>query len=45
MKKYNWKATTNFSNGIYKTISWYINNALWLKHCEKKYKGNRLGKI
>tara|TARA_B100000989_G_scaffold72669_1_gene51055 strand:+ start:436 stop:552 length:117 start_codon:yes stop_codon:yes gene_type:complete len=28
---------------LYKTVDWYIENDKWLKHCFKKYKGDRIG--
>jgi dTDP-glucose 4,6-dehydratase len=42
-KTYQWKPQNSFDNGIEKTINWYKKNQLWLRYCEKKYKGNRLG--
>jgi len=43
-KQLKWKPLVNFSDGIEKTIYWYISNQDWLKYCSKKYKGQRLGK-
>tara|TARA_B100001123_G_scaffold409644_1_gene503977 strand:+ start:1346 stop:2320 length:975 start_codon:yes stop_codon:yes gene_type:complete len=42
-KKLKWKPVIYFSKGIEETIGWYISNISWLKHCSKKYKGQRLG--
>lgn len=39
-----WKASIDFSNGIEKTIRWYLNNEWWWKPIREKYTGNRLGK-
>lgn len=38
-----WKSQTNISQGLKKTIDWYISNSEWIKYSKKKYRGNRLG--
>jgi dTDP-glucose 4,6-dehydratase len=43
-KKLNWKPKTDFKDGLYKTILWYLNNSDWIKNLEKKkFKLKRLG--
>lgn len=43
-KKLNWKPKTDFKNGLYKTIIWYLNNSDWIENLnKKKFKLRRLG--
>ena len=43
--KTSWKPKIDIENGLKETINWYIKNKNWLKYTQKKYSGNRLGKI
>ncbi len=43
-KKLNWKPNTDFNNGLYKTILWYLNNSNWIENLKKKkFKLRRIG--
>jgi len=35
-KKLKWKNKTNITNGLEKTINWYVNNQSWIRNLEKK---------
>ena len=43
-KKLNWKPKTSFSDGLNKTLNWYLNNNNYFKSLKKKDIENRLGK-
>ena len=46
MRELGWKPEENFESGIRKTVKWYLENSWWWKPIhEKKYSGQRLGKI
>ena len=46
MDELGWKPRENFETGIRKTVQWYLDNDWWWKPIhEKKYSGQRLGKI
>ena len=38
-----WKPKESLETGIYKTVSWYLNNKDWLSKVQKQYEGERLG--
>jgi len=45
-KELGWYAEENFESGIRKTVQWYLQNEWWWRPIrEKKYTGERLGKI
>jgi len=41
--KTKWNCQINLTEGLKKTIQWYLNNKKWYKHTKKIYKGERLG--
>lgn len=46
MDELGWRPRENFETGIRKTVQWYLDNDWWWKPIhEKKYSGQRLGKI
>ncbi|MGE4351799.1 MAG: GDP-mannose 4,6-dehydratase, partial [Bdellovibrionales bacterium] len=41
-----WRPQTSFSDGLYETVRWYINNQIWCNAIRaRKYGGQRLGLI
>ena len=45
IKKLKWRPKEKFSNGVYKTFIWYLNNKKYYKSLNKKDIIKRLGNI
>ena len=45
MKELGWKPIFSWEEGIKDTVEWYLNNKNYLNLNEKKYSGERLGKL
>ena len=42
-KELNWKSKTNLSNGLSKTVNWYLDNQKFFNNISKKIFTKRLG--
>ena len=42
-RDFKWKPKESLETGVYKTVSWYLNNKDWLSKVQKQYEGERLG--